>query len=77
MAYTVYQIWLSRNSLIFEVEVVLVQRVVERARCLAKEYCRFDTATMSSWDSFTVLAAARRTLHFLGAPTLRIYQGQL
>lgn len=43
MAYIVYQIWLSKNSLVFDAEVVPFHRVLDRAIILATEYHRLDT----------------------------------
>lgn len=85
LVYISYQIWLSRNYLTFEAEVVHVHCVMERAYSLAKEYNRFgcvDTVsqlgvTPSSWGSLAALAVTRRVFfHFLGAPTLGVCQAQ-
>ena len=43
MAYITYQIWLSKNSLIFEAELISVHRVLEKVSCLTEEYNCFDT----------------------------------
>ena len=43
MAYIAYQIWLSRNNLIFKAEVMPIHQILKRAYCLAKEYSHFDT----------------------------------
>lgn len=47
MAYIAYQIWLYKNSLVFDAEVVPAHRILDRAISLAIEYYRFDTASSS------------------------------
>lgn len=42
LAYMVHQIWLFKNSLTFEVEIVPMHRVLERAYSIAEEYGCFD-----------------------------------
>ena len=42
MMYVAYQIWLFRNNLIFEAEIVLVHWMLESAFCLAMQYSHFD-----------------------------------
>ena len=50
LAYFAYQIWLSRNALVFEAKVIPVYWMVQRATSMAKEYHRFDT-TIPSIDA--------------------------
>lgn len=48
LAYMANQIWLFRNSLAFEAEVVPVHQVLERAYSLVKEYGHFDYVDIAS-----------------------------
>lgn len=73
MIYIAYQIWLSRNCLVFDGEVTSMRRVLERACCLAAEYLRFDAATgpfdtPDHWDSLAASAATRRVLFISWEP---------
>lgn len=42
LTYIVYQIWLSRNNFVFDAEMVLAVRVLEKACELTGEYRCFD-----------------------------------
>lgn len=46
-AYIAYQIWLSRNSLVFEIEVISIHRVLSRAVFMATEYYYCDVVDLS------------------------------
>lgn len=68
--YVACQIWLSRNSLTFEAEVVFAHHVMKRAYSLAGKYSRFDcidtigqlTIISGSWDSLAAPTVIRRIL---------------
>lgn len=65
--YITYQIWLSRNSLVFEAKVIFVQQVLERAIYLIFEYYHLDTATIplyapESWDPHVAPIVIQRVL---------------
>lgn len=62
MAYVTYHIWLSKNSLVFETEIVPAHRVQDGALSLAIEYGCFNIIrsivdALSPWDSHAMLAA--------------------
>lgn len=69
LAYMAYHIYLSRNSLTFEVEIVPVNHVPEKAYSLA-EYKHFNyvditgrlAIVLSSWDPLTTSIAIQRNL---------------
>lgn len=64
----VYEIWLFKNGLVFEFEIVPIYRVLERAYSLAKEHSRFDctditgrlSINLSFRDSLAAPTATRR-----------------
>lgn len=65
--YVIYQIWISRNSLIFKTEVMLAHWVPKRALSLTMEYSYFDAAslsldTLTPWDSHIVFVVTQRVL---------------
>ena len=67
MTYIAYQTWLSRNDLIFNVEIVPTHRMLERACYVAMDYSRFDVASLSLiapnfWDSLAAHTAIRMVL---------------
>lgn len=73
MACIAYRIRLSKNSLVFDTEIVSVHRVLDTTISLATEYRRFDTVTSSidalaPWNSHVALAASRRVLSSLRSP---------
>ncbi|XP_073109545.1 uncharacterized protein [Elaeis guineensis] len=73
LAYIAYQIWLSRNSLIFDAEIVPAHRVLEKAYYLVKEYYRFDAVgqfldDLSSWGFLTTPAVVCRMLFISWEP---------
>lgn len=75
LVYIVYQIWLFRNSLVFEVEIVFMQWVLERAIYLAIEYCHFDIVTISlrapkSWTPILSRQRSEALFSFLESPLL-------
>ena len=66
MVYIAYKIWLSRNSLVFDAQVVPARRVMERASSLASKYSHFDsvdpTLDPSPWGSLAEPVVLQRTL---------------
>lgn len=61
MAYIAYQIWLSRNNLIFDDKVIPTHRILDRSIFVATKYYHSDTASLSVhvsmlWNFYAVLA---------------------
>ena len=73
MIYIVYQIWLFRNYLNFDGEVVSMHRVLERAWYLIAEYLCFDATTNpldtpDHWNSHAAPATPRWALFISWEP---------
>lgn len=67
LAYIVYQIWLSRNSLVFEAKVIPTHQVLEKAIYMVGEYYHFNAASPSlealgSWGSHATSVASQRVI---------------
>lgn len=74
LTYITFQIWLLRNNLIFDVEVIPIHWMLEKAYYLAEEYDHFDAVGQSlddpsSWGSLTALAVVRKMLFISWEPT--------
>ena len=63
LAYITYQVWLSRNKLVFEVEITPSHRVFKRVVFLAMEFHQYDadTTSLASSDTCDSRAALEAT----------------